>query len=103
MSGRVRWLVRGLVAAVALAVGIVIVGRHLPRLGDIADALRSGDPLWFIGAALLEVASIAGFGAQQRLLMRALGVPMAMGRAFALAGAQASIAMALPAGSAVAT
>jgi uncharacterized protein (TIRG00374 family) len=75
----------------------------MPGVDEVAAALRSGDTRWFIAAAVLEIASIAGFGAQERLLMRAMGVPMRLPRAFALAGAQAAIAMALPAGSAVAT
>jgi putative heme transporter len=103
MRPAVRWLLRVLVAAAALTVGIAIVGRRMPGVDEVAMALRSGDSRWLALAVVLEMASIAGFGAQERLLMRAMGVPMGMPRAFALAGAQAAIAMALPAGSAVAT
>ena len=98
-----RWLLRITLAAAALAGGLAIIGRRMPGVDDVASSLRSGEPRWLVVAALLEVASIAGFGAQERMLMRAMGVPMRLPKAVALAGAQAAIAMALPAGSAVST
>jgi uncharacterized protein (TIRG00374 family) len=98
-----RWALRIVLVAATLVIGIAIVGRKMPGVDEVAATLRSGDPRWFVAATVLEIVSIAGFGLQQRLLMRAMGVPMGVGKSLALAGSQAAIAMALPAGSAMAT
>jgi uncharacterized protein (TIRG00374 family) len=96
-----RWRIA--LAIVAVAVAAVIVARRFPSPADTWAVLRGANPWWFAAAALLQVLSIAAFGLQERLLLRALGTPMSVRRSLAVAGAQSAITLGLPAGSAVAT
>jgi uncharacterized membrane protein YbhN (UPF0104 family) len=96
-----RRLWTAIIAVAMLAVAIITLRGHLPSAGDVTIALRTGDPIWVVVAAVCEAISLGMFARQQRSILGALSVRMSLPRAIAVTYARSALAISMPAGSAV--
>ena len=76
MRPAVRWLLRILVAAAALTVGIAIVGRRMPGVDEVTLALRSGDTRWLVLAVGVPLFVFAFFLLRNAFARRSGGYTM---------------------------
>lgn len=90
-----------LLLAAALTVAALGLWGRLPDPRAFLRALTGADYWWVALAAALQVSSLAAFGWQQRVLLRALGVRLTARRAAAVTLARTAISIAMPAGAAV--
>jgi uncharacterized membrane protein YbhN (UPF0104 family) len=101
---RTGWQIARMAVAFAVTVtSIVVLSRQVSYLPESVAAMASADARWLTAAAGLSVLSIAMLAEQQRVLLRALGTRISVPRGLAIAYAQTSVTLTVPAGSAVAT
>jgi uncharacterized protein (TIRG00374 family) len=91
------------VAAAVVVIAVVVLSRQTSYLRDSLATVATADPRWLAAAAALSVFSMSMFAEQQRVILNALGTRMSALRALAVSYAQTSVALTVPAGSAVAT
>lgn len=100
---RVWWRRLRLPLLLVAGLGLAALGLwgRLPDPREFLGALTGADYWWVILAAALQATSLAAFGWQQRVLLRALGVRLTARRAAAVTLARTAISIAMPAGAAV--
>ncbi|WP_246278455.1 lysylphosphatidylglycerol synthase transmembrane domain-containing protein [Phytohabitans rumicis] len=98
-----RWRLPLMVAVAVAGMAVVFLSGRLPDPRELLTALAGAEYGWVALAALLQAVSLAAFAYQERRVLAAMGVRLRHGQAMSITLTRAALAIALPAGAAVAT